>query len=111
MVPKLVRDHIPRAIAATASEADHVAIEVTTAREADRVGWLLLKLQEEVDEFKKDANPEELVDIYEVIRTLWDLCNPAADLRIAEAAAAKRVKLGGFARFTILTDVRREGER
>jgi predicted house-cleaning noncanonical NTP pyrophosphatase (MazG superfamily) len=99
MIPKLVRDKVPSTIQRA---GEYVSIRI--ADEADREGWLDLKLQEEVDEFKKNRDPMELIDIYEVLRALWAVYNSEADISIEEAAAIKRETLGGFDKFVLLVD-------
>lgn len=64
---KLVRDKIPEIIMKkNAVPITHIA--------SDDEYWKKLKekLQEEVDEFMKDGNDEELADILEVIYAIYD---------------------------------------
>ena len=101
MVPKLVRDRVPESIIING----RIPVGML-AEPGDRGDWLRQKLHEEVDEFLKDDDPMELVDIYEVLRGLWAYYNPEADISLSQAAAIKRETLGGFYNFEILTDVR-----
>ena len=82
MIPKLVRDGVPAAITRSGAASTIVAVAA-----GDRMGWLMLKLGEEVDEFKVEHCPMELVDIYEVLRALWAEYNPEADISLDAAAA------------------------
>jgi predicted house-cleaning noncanonical NTP pyrophosphatase (MazG superfamily) len=100
MLPKLVRDGVPQSI----TELGNTPV-TRVAEPADRKGWLMMKLQEEIDEFKQDGDPMELIDIYEVLRALWAGCNPEADISLSNAAAIKRETLGGFTEFFVLVNV------
>ena len=87
---KLVRDKIPQIIK---QNGDTPVTHIADNNEY----WkkLLEKLQEEVDEFVKDNNENELADILEVVYALGDLLNidqPALET-IRKQKAAKR---GGF---------------
>ncbi len=61
---KLVRDKIPEV---------YPGRKYRKANEEEYSKELLLKLQEEVDEFKEDQNLEELADIIEVVHALAEL--------------------------------------
>jgi predicted house-cleaning noncanonical NTP pyrophosphatase (MazG superfamily) len=64
---KLVRDNIPEIIKKSgAKPLTHIASN------EEYYSKLIDKLQEEVDEFKKDDNPEEIADILEVIDAIID---------------------------------------
>lgn len=65
---KLVRDKIPHLI-----KSDGAAPITHAASDDEYRQKLKDKLQEEVSEFLKDSNPEELADILEVIYALCDL--------------------------------------
>ena len=62
---KLVRDKIPEIIESKGGKAE---IRVLTDEEYPR--FLEAKLDEEVGEYHRDQNPEELADILEVVYTL-----------------------------------------
>lgn len=101
MLPKLVRDGVPQSI------LENRQTPITeTAKPGDREDWLLRKLNEEIDEFKQVHDPMELIDIYEVLRSLWAIRNSDADISLSSAAAMKRETVGGFGQFIILTDIR-----
>jgi predicted house-cleaning noncanonical NTP pyrophosphatase (MazG superfamily) len=104
MIPSLVRDSVPLSIS-----AQGLAPVIETADPQDRKGWLKLKLQEEVDKFKEDDDPMKLVDIYEVLRSLWAVCNPEAVDGLSDTTAFIREQQGGFEQFTILVDVHPKG--
>jgi predicted house-cleaning noncanonical NTP pyrophosphatase (MazG superfamily) len=103
MLPKLVRDGVPQSIAALGNTPVTRVAEVS-----DRKGWLMMKLQEEIDEFKLEGDPMELIDIYEALRGLWAICNPEADISLSSAAAIKREELGGFTEFFVLVNVQQD---
>jgi predicted house-cleaning noncanonical NTP pyrophosphatase (MazG superfamily) len=103
MLPTLVRDNIPQVI----TEEGNVPV-TKLAELDDRKDWLLLKLQQYVDEFKQDNDPIRLVDMYEVMRALWAGYNPDAALSLSNTAATTRDELGGFTRFIILTNIQRK---
>ena len=63
---KLVRDRIPEIIAGRGGQATFKAC----ADDEEYLARLVAKLREEVDEFDRDRNAEELADILEVIRAL-----------------------------------------
>ena len=67
---KLVRDKIPEII------KNRKAVPITHVAD-DEEYWQKLreKLQEEVDEFLRDSNEEELADILEVIYAICDFKN------------------------------------
>ena len=89
---KLVRDNIPDII-----KAKNGICEVEILNDEDFHKALVEKLKEEVEEFEKDNNLEELADIYEVFTTL--LMSKGLTLSDVQAAASKkRKKNGGFTR-------------
>ena len=63
---KLVRDKIPEIIAARGGHARFHAC----GDDEEYLARLVAKLREEVDEFDRDRNAEELADILEVIKAL-----------------------------------------
>jgi predicted house-cleaning noncanonical NTP pyrophosphatase (MazG superfamily) len=106
MIPKMVRDKIPDLIRADGKIAE---TEVATDH-FDVHGWLIRKLQEEVDEYKSTCNWDELVDIYEVVLALWRLdtdrlVTPVGT--IAAEADRAREKRGGFTAGVILRKITR----
>jgi len=89
---KLVRDNIPDII-----KEKNGTCEVEVLNDNDFYKALIEKLKEEVLEFEKDDNLEELADIYEVFTTL--LISKGLTLSdVQTAAAKKRKKNGGFSR-------------
>lgn len=95
---KLVRDKIPDQI--QESGRDPVVLHPGPAHARD---WLLLKLQEETDEYKVEFDDTELIDIYEVLRALW--ATYGSDITLEEAAAVKREAVGGFDNLVVLVEV------
>ncbi len=95
---KLVRDRIPDIIRAQGRGV--------TAREADPEEYgrrLIDKLHEEVEEFVRDRNAEELADILEVIKALC--LHLGLDPRDVEALRLKKaLDRGGFEKRLILED-------
>ena len=67
---------------------------------------LKAKLQEEVDEFIKDSNEEELADILEVIYALCDFYKIDKN-KLEETRIKKRKKRGGFKNKIILQEVKK----
>ncbi|MDO8231598.1 MAG: nucleoside triphosphate pyrophosphohydrolase [bacterium] len=65
---KLVRDKIPEIL-----DKKSVSYEKRIASPEEYRTALIKKLEEEVDEFSKEGNPEELADIMEVIGALKKL--------------------------------------
>ena len=96
---KLVRDHIPAIIEATGA-----ACETEILSEADYLRLLDAKLDEELAEYRKDQNVEELADLLEVIYA----CAKARGYTLAELEAVraeKAFKRGGFDRKILLKTV------
>ncbi len=87
---KLVRDKIPQIMEA-AGEKPHVRImdEDEYARRLDE------KLTEEVGEFFRDRNAEELADILEVVLALGRIIG-CSEAELAEAYRRKHEARGGF---------------
>ena len=97
---KLVRDKIPEII-------KNKGIVPITHIASDDEYWKKLKekLQEEVDEFMKDDNAEELADILEVINAICDL--KKINKKELELLRKKKVKeRGGFKEKIILDETR-----
>lgn len=95
---KLVRDKIPNII----KENGDVPI-THIADDQEYQNKLLEKLQEEVNEYLEDNNPEELADILEVIYTLSKI----HDISIQELNVIRNSKLekrGGFDQRIILDE-------
>lgn len=95
---KLIRDKIPEIIQSKGLKAiTHIADE----HEYDEK--LKEKLHEEVEEFIKDANEEELADILEVVYALADQLN--IDIKDLEALRKhKAQERGGFKKKIILDE-------
>ncbi len=97
---KLVRDRIPEIIN---KKGMHPIIHI--ASEDEYIQKLNAKLKEEVDEFLKDSNKEELADIMEVINAIMKL----QGIEIAELEKVrqkKRDERGGFDRRIILDETK-----
>lgn len=95
---KLVRDKIPEIIICNGDTAvTHVANDLEYSKK------LKEKLQEEVDEFLKDENSEELADILEVIYALSDLQN-VSKKELERIRLEKFEKRGGFSKKIILDE-------
>jgi predicted house-cleaning noncanonical NTP pyrophosphatase (MazG superfamily) len=101
MLPRLVRDNVPRGIIAMGNVPT-----ILPAEPGDRVAWLFRALHDQIDDFKQDGDPSTLVDMYEVLRGLWAVRNPGAPASLSETAAAQRATQGGYTEFTILVGVR-----
>jgi predicted house-cleaning noncanonical NTP pyrophosphatase (MazG superfamily) len=94
---KLVRDRIPEIIESRGGKASFRAC----ADEGEYLSRLVAKLREEVDEFDRDRNAEELADILEVIRALC--VRLGLDPQDVEAIRAKKeAERGGFEKRLIL---------
>jgi predicted house-cleaning noncanonical NTP pyrophosphatase (MazG superfamily) len=95
---KLVRDGIPEHIARKGgTHRKHAAGEVEYWQK------LLEKLQEEVNEFMKDQNEEELADVLEVIDAICKFKN-FDRTRIMEVKNEKLRKRGGFEKRIVLDE-------
>lgn len=95
---KLVRDRIPEIIQ---ERGDVVLSHEATPEEYKRA--LKAKLVEEVDEYLKSEEPEELADILEVIHSLTSLQGtPREQLQLIQTK--KRDERGGFERRIILDE-------
>ena len=96
---KLVRDRIPEII-----EASGKACTTETLSDAEYLEMLDKKLDEELAEYHKDQNLEELADLLEVVRA----CAVARGYSVADleqARAEKAAKRGGFAKRILLKEV------
>jgi predicted house-cleaning noncanonical NTP pyrophosphatase (MazG superfamily) len=97
---KLVRDRIPEII------KKKRAVPVThIASDYDYWQKLQEKLQEEVDEFKKENSEEELADILEVIDAICEH-KKIDKKRLEQMRAKKAEERGGFRKKIILEETR-----
>lgn len=92
---KLVRDKIPKIL-----DEKGIPYQKEIARSEEMKAWLMLKLEEEMAEFKEAKNVEELADILEVIKALQNLPE-FSDLESVRAKKAE--ERGGFEQGIILT--------
>jgi predicted house-cleaning noncanonical NTP pyrophosphatase (MazG superfamily) len=96
---KLVRDRIPEIIEARGGKASFRAC----ADGEEYLVRLIAKLREEVDEFDRDRNAEELADILEVVKALCERLG--IDPRDVEALRAEKAEeRGAFAKRLILIE-------
>ena len=96
--PKLVRDKIPEIIRATGRVP-----KFRFADEQEYYDFLIKKLEEEVEEFKENRNPDELQDILEVIYAIAEY--NTIDLKELERKRKQKVKeRGSFNKRIILED-------
>lgn len=97
---KLVRDKIPEIIKADGQ------IPVTHIANDEEYGKKLLeKLQEEVDEFLKEKNTEELADILEVIDAICKLKNINLK-KLQQIKKQKAISRGEFKNKIILEEIK-----
>ena len=97
---KLVRDKIPEII----KQKNKIPV-IHTADDNEYWEKLKIKLKEEVDEFLKKSNEEELSDILEVIYAISDFKN--IDKKHLENIRKKKIeKKGGFKSKIILDETR-----
>ena len=94
---KLVRDKIPQIIV---SKGKNCKFRLA-AKDEEYEKYLLLKLQEEVDEFKEDPCSEELADIKEVL----DAIEEHYCLNSINFQEEKYNEKGGFRKRFILEEV------
>ena len=96
---KLVRDRIPEIIQASGGSC---TTEILSDK--DYLRMLDAKLDEELAEYHRDQNVEELADLMEVIRAAASArgCGPEELERIRAKKAAER---GGFERRILLKEV------
>ena len=95
---KLVRDKIPEIIKAKGGES-----KTHIAEEAEYKDKLNAKLREEVEEFLKEHDPEELADVLEVLRAIAD-SNKLDWAEIEDIRKKKQDERGGFAERIILDE-------
>jgi len=93
---KLVRDKIPAII-----EAQGKIANIRTLDSAEYASCLERKLDEEVQEFHKDKNLEELADILEVVYALTENMGYTKD-ELIEAYEKKHDERGGFSERILL---------
>jgi len=96
---KLVRDRIPEIVAARGG----VAKTRVCADDEEYLARLVAKLREEVDEFDRDRNAEELADILEVIKALC-LRLGFDPLEVEALRAKKEAERGAFGKRLILEE-------
>ena len=87
---KLVRDKIPAIINAQGKKAN-----TRILNDAEYLRALEVKLDEEVSEYHKDRNLEELADILEVIYALAESSGHSKE-ELLEVYEKKRQERGGF---------------
>lgn len=92
---KLVRDKIPKIL-----DEKGIPYQKEIARSEEMKAWLMLKLEEEMAEFKEAKNVEELADILEVIKALQNLPEFSDLESVRQKKAEER---GGFEQGIILT--------
>ena len=94
---KLVRDNIPEII-----EKDNKKAKIHIASNNEYFQYLILKLDEEIKEFKEDYSIEELADVIEVIESLKKL---EQYKNVEKIRFEKKEKNGGFNKRIILDSV------
>lgn len=99
MYNKLVRDNIPEII-----EADGKKCEVEILPDDGYLKALDAKLNEELAEYHKDQNIEELADLLEVIYACAE-ARGASKEELERVRAEKAKKRGGFAKKIFLKKV------
>ena len=95
---KLVRDKIPEIICV---QGHGVSFRVLS--ESEHKEYLEKKLDEEVAEFHKSKDPEELADIFEVVAALCDIYSSYEKVKVRQIE--KRLKRGDFNRRICLIEV------
>lgn len=101
---KLVRDNIPDIIL-----KDNQLPSTRILDDDEYFVELNKKLQEEVSEYLEENNPEEMVDILEVIRAILDYKNITYE-EIEEKRIKKREKRGAFKNKVYLEKVMENGD-
>ncbi len=96
---KLVRDRIPDIIMASG----RTCLTVTLS-EQDYLSMIDAKLDEELAEYHKDQNIEELADLLEVIRAAAIARGYTLD-ELEQTRAEKAAKRGGFEKRILLKEV------
>ncbi|MBI3588998.1 MAG: nucleoside triphosphate pyrophosphohydrolase [Candidatus Liptonbacteria bacterium] len=95
---KLVRNRIPDIIRAKGGQP-----KTHTASETEYAAKLTEKLREEVEEFLRDRNPEELADILEVVKALAETQGRKLE-DIERMRVEKEEERGGFDERIILEE-------
>ena len=96
---KLVRDRIPEII-----ESSGKTCSIAILSEADYLRLVDLKLDEELAEYHKDQNIEELADLLEVVRAVAHARGYTLD-DLERVRAEKAAKLGCFEKRILLKEV------
>ena len=96
---KLVRDRIPEII-----EASGKSCKTDTLSRADYLRMLDTKLDEELAEYHKDQNIEELADLLEVIRAVA-ISRGYTLNELEQTRAEKAADRGGFEKRILLKEV------
>jgi len=88
---KLIRDKIPEIL-------DKKGITYTVhqaASDGEYLARLIAKLQEEIDEFSRDANEEEMADILEVLESIFE-ARSFSKSDVEDVRLKKLAERGGF---------------
>lgn len=98
---KLVRDKVPTLLMKKGKRISTLALQPT---DAAYLGFLLLKLQEEVDEFMREGDIDELADVVDVVETIQRLPQYSRD-KVQEIQQKKKEEKGGFDKGFILMNL------
>ncbi len=96
---KLVRDRIPELI-----EVDGKTCKTRTLTDEEYLRYVDAKLDEELAEYHRDGNIEELADLLEVIRAAA-VARGSSIEQVEEIRARKAEKRGGFDKKILLIEV------
>lgn len=96
---KLVRDRVPEIIESTGKSC---TTEILSTE--DYLRMLDAKLDEELAEYRKDQNIEELADLVEVIHAAVIACGYTLE-DLERVRAEKKSKRGGFEKRILLVEV------
>ena len=96
---KLVRDRIPEIIVGTGKTCS-----TETLSDTDYLRMLDVKLDEELAEYHKDQNLEELADLLEVVRAAAIARGYTLE-ELEQVRAEKAAKRGGFEKRILLKEV------
>jgi len=96
---KLIRDKIPEIIENAGKE-----YEIHKADQEEYIEKLLLKVEEELTEFKEEPSIAEMADLFEVLDAVIDYYNFERE-EIKEYQENKRKERGGFKKKLILDKV------